>query len=185
MTIMDNKTQISTNYTTTTNSPIFLWGFAVITAAYPTVSLDESFPVEKYLRSETCFETEIPTTMLDLVGLQMNQKFLVLDDRLNQFKSLENGWNGYDAAPIPLSVLDAAKSFLRSLRAGNINLNGWEIFPTARETIQFEKTIDNDYVEVEIYADGHMAFYSEGRQNLEMDIMPEYQIMEKISSAFA
>ena len=81
--------------------------------------------------------------------------------KLNQFKGLQKDWNGYDAEPLPERVIDAALLFLEKLRESNQNIDGWEVFPTARQTVQFEKTTGRSYIEVEIYKDGRFVFYSE------------------------
>ena len=117
-------------------------------------------------------------------GENMNSKYISLNEKLEQFKLLKEDWNGYDAPPIPATVLETARLFLQNLRMGSVNLEGWEVFPTARGTIQFEKTTDTDHVEVEIYSDEHFAFYSEGRLNLEIDsIISIKEVLEKINSA--
>lgn len=167
----ENKNQISSSSTSNISTVVVL-GLAAITAsASPVVSLNSSMSMT-------------PPTMLDLFEYQMNKRFLALEEKLNQFGLLKRDWNGYDAAPIPLAALDAAKMFLQSLRNGNIDLNGWEVFPTARESVQFEKTVGDDYIEVEIYSDGHFAFYSEGRESLEIESISMKETMEKISSVF-
>ena len=114
----------------------------------------------------------------------MNRKFVVLQEKINQFGLLKRDWNGYDAAPIPSTALDDAKLFLQSLRSSNIDLNGWEVFPTARETIQFEKTVCENYIEIEVYSNGRFAYYSEGRENLEIESISIKEAMEKISGVF-
>ncbi len=185
MTPTKNGTRISTN-SISTISPMVVFGLAAITAATsPDYLLNKAYLTEDPIPFETPFNSDSPSTMQDLFENQMNRKLLVLEERLNQFKTLKCDWNGYDAAPIPSSAIDTAKTFLKSLRSGNINLNGWEVFPTARETIQLEKTVGDDYVEIEIYKDGHLAFYSEGKKNLEIESIPEYQAMEIISSVFS
>ena len=111
-------------------------------------------------------------------------RFMALQEKINQFGLLKRDWNGYDAAPIPSSVLDDAKLFLQSLRDGNIDLNGWEVFPTARETIQFEKTVGKNYVEIEVCPNGRLTYYSDGRENLEIESISIEEVIEKISGAF-
>lgn len=186
MTLTENNgTKISTNYISTI-SPVVAFGLAAITAATsPDYLMNKIYFTEDPIPFEVLFNSDSPSTMQDLFENQMNRKLLILEERLNQFKTLESGWNGYEAAPIPSSVLDIAKRFLQNLRTGNIDLNGWEVFPTARETIQFEKTVGDDYVEIEIYKDGRFALYSEGKKNLEIESIPEFQTMEIISSVFS
>lgn len=171
MVTTENRTQIST-YSTPNVSTVVVLGLAAITAsASPVVSLDH-------------FASVTPPTMLDLFEYQMNRKFVVLQEKINQFGLLKRDWNGYDAAPIPSTALDDAKLFLQSLRSSNIDLNGWEVFPTARETIQFEKTVGENYIEIEVYSNGRFAYYSEGRENLEIESISIKEAMEKISGVF-
>lgn len=167
----ENRIQNSSN-STSNISTVMVLGLAAITAsATPVVSLDR-------------FMSVTPPTMLDLFEYQMNKRFVALEEKLHQFSMLKKDWNGYDAAPIPSATLNFANLFLQNLRTNNIDLNGWEVFPTARESIQFEKNIGDDYVEIEIYSDGHFAFYSEGRESLEIESISMKETMEKISSVF-
>ena len=64
-----------------------------------------------------------------------------LHKRLNEFQGLQKGWNGYGAPPIPESVLNRSRRFASALDRKA------EVFPTGRESVQFE--FDN--IEVEIF----------------------------------
>ncbi len=62
--------------------------------------------------------------------------------RIDEFEQLEEGWNGYNAPPIPESVVNRSRRFANALEREEAG-----VFPTGRETIQFE--FEN--MEVEIF----------------------------------
>lgn len=64
-----------------------------------------------------------------------------LHKRLDEFQGLQKGWNGYGAPPIPESVINRSRRFASALDREA------EVFPTGRESVQFE--FDN--IEVEIF----------------------------------
>ncbi len=64
-----------------------------------------------------------------------------LHKRLDEFQGLQKGWNGYGAPPIPESVINRSRRFASALEREA------EVYPTGRESIQFE--FDN--IEVEIF----------------------------------
>lgn len=74
-------------------------------------------------------------------------------DLIDKFKSFENNWNGYDALRFSKSVIDNARSALYFLDRQP------DVFPTGRNSIQFEYEKDNgDYLEFEIFEDSIVAF---------------------------
>ena len=64
-----------------------------------------------------------------------------LKSRIDEFAGLEQGWNGYNAPPIPEMVIERSRRFASALKKEA------EVFPTGRESIQFE--FDN--MEIEIF----------------------------------
>lgn len=114
-----------------------------------------------------------------------NRLFANLFAKLDQYSELSQDWNGYDASPIPIDVIASAKQFLQNLLVNRFDLGGWEVFPTARESIQFEKTLNDTYAEVEVFSDGHFAFYSEGTEEIELDSINLLETMQRVSSVFA
>jgi len=64
-----------------------------------------------------------------------------LHKRIDEFQALQKGWNGYGAPPIPESVISRSRRFANKLDREA------EVFPTGRESVQFE--FDN--IEVEIF----------------------------------
>ncbi len=65
---------------------------------------------------------------------------------ITSFKNLEDGWNGDKAKAIPLSVINSALNMLEKLPK-----EGLKIFPTGRESIQFEYDNGGKTLEIEIF----------------------------------
>lgn len=69
-------------------------------------------------------------------------------ERLNEIRTLEKDWNGYGAEPIPENIINQCEKIVKLL---DVQL---ELFPTGRETIQFEYEFkDQTYLEFEIFED--------------------------------
>ena len=71
-----------------------------------------------------------------------------LEKLMESFKDLEYGWNGDSAKPIPDSVIKASQEILVS-----ISSKLPEIYPTGRESIQFEYDKNGKSLEIEIFED--------------------------------
>lgn len=72
---------------------------------------------------------------------------------INSYKNLDDNWNGYGALKFSESVIDNALYVLYFLSRQP------DVFPTGRNSIQFEYEKDNgDYLEFEIYEDHITAF---------------------------
>jgi len=70
--------------------------------------------------------------------------------QLDRYRDLEQGWNGYDAPPIPDDVIDLAKEVAKR---PEVTSRGPEVFPTGRGTIQFEfLDQQGDEAELEIFS---------------------------------
>ena len=68
-------------------------------------------------------------------------------NRLGSFLNLKQNWNNNNAKPFTNKLISKALNILNSLDMPP------EIFPTGRDSIQFEYEKDNgDYLEFEIYA---------------------------------
>jgi hypothetical protein len=73
---------------------------------------------------------------------------LNIQERIRSFKDLKDGWDGYSAKPIPDKVIERALILSQIINNGLI-----EVFPTARESIQFETKTDKNYIEIEVFYD--------------------------------
>ena len=75
-------------------------------------------------------------------------------EKLMSYSSLEKGWNGYDAEPIPASVIDKTRNFLMQLPFQP------NIVPTGRQTIQIDYDLDkDDFIEIEIFENSILMYY--------------------------
>lgn len=77
-------------------------------------------------------------------------------DKLQSFSKLKKGWNGYDADPIPKSVIERAHALLMAPEFPGHEV---EVFPTARESVQLEMRLeDGSYLEVEVFENHYVIF---------------------------
>ena len=67
---------------------------------------------------------------------------------LEEYRSLENDWNGYDAPKLPNELIDRCITIIDTLEVQP------DVFPTPRESIHFEYEKDSGtYAEFELYKD--------------------------------
>ncbi len=97
---------------------------------------------------------------------------------LENIKTLEPGWNGYNSIAIDGKVIESAFSLINQLERQP------KIFPTGRGTLQFEFSNNDDYLEIEISTTENLFFEqkknrkSEGQLSMDM-------INEKVNEFFA
>lgn len=87
-------------------------------------------------------------TSSSIVQLDIMEMHRIGEDnylRIQEISRFKNGWDGYKARPIPLSVINRTKALLISLPRGA------KVVPTSRSTVQIEYHKDgSDYFEIEI-----------------------------------
>ena len=88
--------------------------------------------------------------------------------KIESFLALEKGWNGYSAEPFEKSLVEKAISLLDKLPSQP------DVFPTGRNSIQFEYHLKDKYVEIEIFKDTIKLFVTE-------DFSDEKLLLEKIN----
>lgn len=71
---------------------------------------------------------------------------------LDSFLQLPENWNTYGAKPFETKLIDKAKQVLATLSIPP------QIFPTGRNSIQFEYEQNSNYLEFEIYEDEIQQF---------------------------
>jgi hypothetical protein len=98
--------------------------------------------------------------------------------KLDEIKSLEKNWNGYNADAIPSSVIVNAKKFISYVRDLSAFIS---IFPTARQSIQIELEVVDIYCEAEIFSDV-FEIYAE-KNNVER-ANKKFSSVEQASSNF-
>lgn len=76
-----------------------------------------------------------------------NLKLAEIIGKIEYIKSLKNNWNGYGTKPISESIINKALKLIKELKPIP------EVFPTGRDSIQFEWEKDELYLEMEIFED--------------------------------
>lgn len=104
--------------------------------------------------------------------------------KLQSFRELKKGWNGYDADPLPGTLIDRALALLNEPR---IMYFIPEVFPTARDSIQFEyRRPEGGYLEVEIFKDTFAMYMEDGKGLVEeRDNMSREVIISEIEKFHA
>ena len=103
--------------------------------------------------------------------------------RIDDITLLEQDWNGYNASPISKDIITNAKKVV------NILIYQPEIFPTARNTIQFEYNIGNNrtaYLEIEVYANKYtvLIVYEHNYQSAFQDVITNISKLTNVINPF-
>ena len=69
-------------------------------------------------------------------------------EKLNEFSLMEANWNENGADPFSAELILKCKQL--SVLLENC---GFDVFPTGRNSIQFEKEVDGEYIEIEVFND--------------------------------
>lgn len=88
--------------------------------------------------------------------------------QFNSIESLEKGWNGYGADPVPRTAIDTAREIVDAICDARL-----DVFPTARESVQIEcENDEGDYIEAEVYGDSsvHMFMLNADGSVMEYDV---------------
>lgn len=83
-----------------------------------------------------------------------------LFEKIEAIARLPDGWNHHHAPKFSDSVLSRARSI-----ATVLNGCGFDCFPTANQSIQFEKTVGWEYLEIEVFSD-RIETYNETESRL-------------------
>jgi hypothetical protein len=97
---------------------------------------------------------------------------------IESFRLLESNWNGNDADKIPEAVMLSAFQLLNKIDLASDELR---VFPTARDSIQFECMHKGTYVEAELFA-GEYFLYSENRNGQEIE--QHYNSIDELAKEF-
>ena len=77
--------------------------------------------------------------------------------RIESFRSLKKGWDGYSAEIIPETILNRVQDILLKVRKPSSPR--LQVFPTGRGTVQIEYYIDDDnQTEIEVFQNQYNAF---------------------------
>ena len=92
--------------------------------------------------------------------------------KLESFKVLKQGWNGYGARPIAKKAIGNTKDLLYALQGIPMKL-----FPVSNGSIQVEKHLDDDnLVEIEVSSKGYHLYMVKDGQEIDNDVTKDYAI---------
>ena len=125
---------------------------------------DVTKPNSNYQTSSTRFNNQ---ERFSLEQLKQNKR------RLNVFRNLQDGWNGYNGKNLSTDLIEKIELLLASLDYQP------QVFPTGRNSIQLEKFIDEDnLIEIEISDDEVFAYQilngEENEEQISFDKINEY-----------
>lgn len=75
-----------------------------------------------------------------------------LMDKINSYRNLKDNWSGTQCKPFKEEVINNALTILNVIKMAP------SIFPTPRQSIQFEWNYDGFYIELEIYDSYYEVF---------------------------
>lgn len=96
---------------------------------------------------------------------------------IDDFRLLEFNWNGNKAEKIPEAVRKNASLFLDRIRGISDFIR---VFPTARDSIQFEYTNNGKYVEAELFENQFTLFVDQNEGEFESD----FDSIEKLAKEY-
>ena len=85
-------------------------------------------------------------------------------NKLENISKLEENWNGYNCKSIPKEVCDFSANIIRKL--GDFQP---KIFPTGRESVQFEYEKNEEYLEFEIFSSKEIEMFRITRDKKEIE----------------
>jgi hypothetical protein len=120
----------------------------------------------------------------DVVSFKSKWQKLLIKKKLNELQilsylNLPNNWNGNDAKAISKNIVDKAIGLL-------INIDHQpEIFPTGRNTIQFEYENSDNYLEIEIFDDIMVIYKNIDNHEKEIQTNDPEIIYQEITAYYA
>jgi hypothetical protein len=120
--------------------------------------------------------------LLDTSSLQylQKQRKIQMLQRIESIAQLEDNWNDYGAPAFSSKVIDRARSLVEDIPYKV------KIFPTDRNTIQFEfDSIPGKYLEIEVFLDRYAVLYEKGATQEELDSVTRNEVLQKIADYHA
>lgn len=107
------------------------------------------------------------------------EQLLLNKQKLESFRNLAAGWNGYQGDKINTSVISKVMDLLPDLEFQP------QIFPTGRGSIQIEKYVDErNLIEIEVFEDEVSVYQVKDGKELEKDV-PFDEVKNIISNFYA
>ena len=121
------------------------------------------YPIVESLESYIVAQTSSSVVQLDIMEMHRIGEDNYL--RIQEISRFKNGWDGYKARPIPLSVINRTKALLISLPRGA------KVVPTSRSTVQIEYHKEGgNYLEIEVFPRSYEIFSIKGDDEFEGNV---------------
>jgi hypothetical protein len=107
--------------------------------------------------------------------------YQILKSEIAEFELLEFDWNDNQANQFDKNIIHNAKLFLELIKRYSIHVS---VFPTARESIQFEYEHEDRYCEAEIFIDSVTVFSTNRKNRKIRKNINGYNFIEKSANLF-
>lgn len=148
----------------TTTAAALMSGFGVMHQ-----STTECIPIRiVYPTIESTESCSAAQTSSSVVQLDIMEMYRIGEDnylRIQEISRFKNGWDGYKARPIPVSVINRTKALLALLPKGS------KVVPTSRSTMQIEYHRNGgNYFEIEITPKSYEIYSVKGEDEFEGNV---------------
>jgi len=135
----------------------FTSSMATACPEYNLDDIDINEPVSGYCESLSIFDQDVDSIINDnKAAVEDSEEYSNATKTLEAISEMKEDWDGYGAEPISKSSLNFAAKFFKSIIVVRGLIIGWDVSPTGRKTVQVEKTIGDNYYEIEFFDDGKM-----------------------------
>ena len=110
---------------------------------------------------------------------QLQNKLRLNEEQIKSYLHLPNNWNGNGANAISKNIVERALKLVQKLDYQP------EIFPTARDTIQFEYEKGDNYLEIEVFIDFFILYKNVNDEEKELKIDDIRAIYNEIAAYHA
>lgn len=145
--------------------------------------------LEKVVSSETPSSYRIVDNLVVNQGDELNRgfsskrftgKIMENFDRIDSFKALKEGWNGYGAQPISIETINRAQDLIFKLNYQP------KVFPTGRNSVQFDFFKDDDnLIEIEIFENHFDLLEIIGGNEIELSDVSEQEMIQRTTAFYA
>lgn len=154
--------------------------FAVGVGAISQSSTEAPYPVHQPVKVNIMYTSD-QTASSDVEMEIMIMRRIGEDNyrRIQEISRFTEGWDGYNARPIPKEVIDRTKELLMVLPVGA------KVFPTGRSSIQIEYHKDTEnYLELEVTTASYEMYCVQGENEFENSVR-ESEILGRVRAFLA
>lgn len=135
----------------------FTSSMAIASPEYNLDVIDRVEPVAVYGERLSIFDQDVDSVIDDnKAAVEDSEEYSNAKKTLEAISEMKEDWDGYGAEPISKLSLDLAARFLKAMTVVRGLIVGWDVSPTGRKTVQVEKTVGDDYFEIEFFDNGKM-----------------------------